>query len=149
MYVGAIIHYRPDSNNSAIVYTNNLLLIDSGSQYLDGTTDVTRTLALGKINQGEDNPSIHTYMKECYTRVLKGHIALAGLVFPIHTLGSAIDSIARIALWRVQLNYGHGTGHGVGAYLNVHEGPHGIGSRKRENEVVSIYILSLQQEVCI
>ena len=135
-------HYRPDKHTSSIIYTDNLLLIDSGSQYLDGTTDVTRTIGLGKINLGECNQKISIYKKECYTRVLKGHIALAGLVFPLHTLGSTIDSIARMSLWRVQLNYGHGTGHGVGAYLNVHEGPHGIGSRRRENEVVggSVYI---------
>ena len=74
-------------------------------------------------------------MKDCYTAVLKGHIALATLIIPETTVGSRIDSVARLSLWRCGLDYNHGTGHGVGAYLNVHEGPQGIGSRKRENEV--------------
>ena len=92
---------------------------------MDGTTDVTRTLHFGE-------PS--AYMKQCYTLVLKGHIALARLVFPERTIGSRLDALARMPLWSAGLDYNHGTGHGVGQYLNVHEGPQGIGFRKRENE---------------
>ncbi len=77
------------------------------------------------------------HMKTCYTAVLKGHIALASLIIPEGMLGSRIDCVARTALWKLGLDYNHGTGHGVGSYLNVHEGPQGIGYRKRENEVVS------------
>lgn len=77
------------------------------------------------------------HMKNCYTAVLKGHIALASSIIPEGVLGSRIDAVARTALWKLGLDYNHGTGHGVGAYLNVHEGPQGIGYRKRDNEVVS------------
>jgi len=123
---GAIIHYSPDQTTAALLGLDNMFLLDSGAQYLDGTTDVTRTLHFG-------NPSDH--MKTCYTLVLKGHIALARAVFPEGTLGSRLDCLARYHLWSAGLDYNHGTGHGVGAYLNVHEGPQGIGFRKRENEI--------------
>lgn len=91
--------------------------MDSGGQYLDGTTDVTRTIAVGE-------PSDE--MRDRFTRVLKGHIAIATARFPAGTTGPQLDALARQALWDVGLDYDHGTGHGVGAYLNVHEGPHRI-----------------------
>lgn len=116
---GAIIHYKPklDENNKKIE-KNNFLLIDSGAHYSDmGTTDVTRTVYLGDIS------TCSQYQKECFTRVLKGHIQLAIRVFPNGTRPEHLDSFARQALWEVGLDYRHGTGHGVGALLNVHELP--------------------------
>jgi len=128
---GAIIHYKPEAKTAAAIGVESLFLLDSGAQYLDGTTDVTRTLHFGTPTQR---------MIDCYTMVLKGHIALARAIFPETTLGSRLDSLARTALWAAGLDYNHGTGHGVGAFLNVHEGPHGIGFRKRDNEVVSFLL---------
>jgi Xaa-Pro aminopeptidase len=96
-----------------------MLLIDSGGQYLEGTTDITRTFALGEPTQEQ---------KTHYTLVLKGHIALSKAVFPKGTTGVQLDILARQYLWQRGLNYGHGTGHGVGFFLNVHEGPHSIGA---------------------
>ena len=96
---------------------NWLYLVDSGGQYLDGTTDITRTIAVGAVS---------AEMKDRFTRVLKGHIALGTTRFPRGTTGSALDSIARRPLWEVGLDYDHGTGHGVGSYLSVHEGPQRI-----------------------
>jgi len=122
---GAIIHYRPEAGADAELTTRGLFLLDSGGQYRDGTTDVTRTVHFG-------TPTAH--QRACYTGVLKGHIALATAVFPEGTIGSRIDCLARQALWAMGLDYNHGTGHGVGAFLNVHEGPQGIGFRRRENE---------------
>jgi Xaa-Pro aminopeptidase len=122
---GAIIHYKPEIGTSAVIGTDAPFLLDSGAQYLDGTTDTTRTVHFG-------TPSPR--MKQCNTMVLKGHIALAKAVFPEETLGSRLDALARVPLWRLGLDYNHGTGHGVGAFLNVHEGPQGIGFRKRDNE---------------
>eukprot|EP00605_Chrysophyceae_sp_TOSAG23-4_P002814 GSChrysophyteH1.ASY1.ANO1.3099.1 assembled CDS len=122
---GAVIHYKPEKETALKLGVDSLFLLDSGGQYLDGTTDVTRTMHYGTPTER---------MMECYTMVLKGHIALAQLVFPEGTVGSRFDSVARIPLWQAGLDYNHGTGHGVGAYLNVHEGPQGIGFRKRENE---------------
>jgi len=122
---GAIIHYKPEKKTAASLSTDSLFLLDSGGQYNDGTTDVTRTNHYGTPTQR---------MIDCYTGVLKGHIALARLVFPEGTLGSRIDSAARSPLWEMGLDYNHGTGHGVGAFLNVHEGPQGIGFRKRDHE---------------
>ncbi|RNA06073.1 xaa-Pro aminopeptidase 1 [Brachionus plicatilis] len=116
---GAIIHYKPklDENNKKIE-KNNFLLIDSGGHYSDmGTTDVTRTVYLGDIS------TCSKYKKECFTRVLKGHIQLAMRIFPNGTRPEHLDSFARQALWEVGLDYRHGTGHGVGALLNVHEVP--------------------------
>jgi Xaa-Pro aminopeptidase len=113
----AINHYRPDVQTNRKLERGSLFLLDSGGQYLDGTTDVTRTLAIG-------DPSDE--MKERNTRVLKGHIALARVRFPKGTTGSQLDVLARLALWEGGLDYDHGTGHGVGSYLGVHEGPHRI-----------------------
>eukprot|EP00879_Flechtneria_rotunda_P015989 GHRR01016722.1.p1 GENE.GHRR01016722.1~~GHRR01016722.1.p1 ORF type:complete len:698 (+),score=235.84 GHRR01016722.1:303-2396(+) len=117
---GAIIHYRPQEGSCKTVDGNTLLLIDSGGQYDCGTTDITRTFHFG-------NPTAH--QKRCYTRVLQGHIALSQAIFPEGTPGSAIDALARLPLWSDGLNYRHGTGHGVGAALNVHEGPQSISTR--------------------
>lgn len=135
-------HYRAKEGHSATVGRDSFLLLDSGGQYLDGTTDVTRTVALGAIN-GDSNTAgtaadtrpISDHMRKCYSLVLKGHVSLASLQFPMDTKGSIIDGMARMHLWRHGLDYGHGTGHGVGSFLNVHEGPQGIGFRSRPNEV--------------
>ncbi len=114
---GAIVHYRATEESNRRLAGGELFLIDSGAQYLDGTTDVTRTLAIGA-------PSAE--MRERFTRVLKGHIALATVRFPAGTTGSQLDVLARAALWQAGLDYDHGTGHGVGSYLGVHEGPQRI-----------------------
>jgi Xaa-Pro aminopeptidase len=114
---GAIVHYRPTERLNKRAETNSLLLIDSGAQYLDGTTDVTRTVAIGEPTQE---------MRERFTLVLKGNLALARVRFPAGTTGSALDVLARAALWAHGLDYDHGTGHGVGSYLGVHEGPQRI-----------------------
>jgi Xaa-Pro aminopeptidase len=114
---GAIVHYRPTHTSNRRVQRGELLLVDSGGQYLDGTTDVTRTVAIGE-------PS--SEMCDRFTRVLKGHIALSRIRFPAGTTGSALDALARASLWIAGLDYDHGTGHGVGSYLGVHEGPHRI-----------------------
>ena len=119
---GAIIHYHAVPETCATVEPKGLLLIDSGGQYKDGTTDITRTIAVGKITR---------QMKKDYTNVLKGHIALATAIFPEGTRGSQLDILARKALWDNGLTYWHGTGHGIGHFLNVHEGPHSI--RMEEN----------------
>lgn len=117
---GAIIHYRAPETGSATIRKEGLLLLDSGGQYTSGTTDITRTVALGAVSQE---------MKENFTRVLQGHINLEVAKFPEGTTGVQLDALARMPLWKSQLNYGHGTGHGVGYFLNVHEGPAGIHSR--------------------
>lgn len=114
---GAIVHYRASEASQRRLEPGSLYLVDSGGQYRDGTTDITRTVAVG-------TPSPE--MKDRFTRVLKGHIALASARFPVGTTGSQLDVLARHALWQVGLDYDHGTGHGVGAYLSVHEGPHRI-----------------------
>jgi Xaa-Pro aminopeptidase len=122
---GAIVHYRPEEGTAALIKGRGLLLVDSGGQYIDGTTDVTRTVCLG----GE--PTAH----ECltWTSVLKGHINLACAIFPAGTGGVALDALARAPLWKVGIDYKHGTGHGVGAALNVHEGPHGLANVPRSD----------------
>lgn len=117
---GAIIHYRADEKSNRRARNGDIFLLDSGGQYPDGTTDVTRTLAIGAAT---------TAMKEHFTRVLKGHIALASAQFPPGTSGSQLDILARQPLWAVGLDFDHGTGHGVGAYLCVHEGPQRISKR--------------------
>ncbi|MEL6548434.1 MAG: M24B family metallopeptidase, partial [Myxococcota bacterium] len=117
---GAIIHYRATAASERILEQNSLYLVDSGAQYLDGTTDITRTVAIGEPTAEH---------RERFTRVLKGHIAIARSVFPKGTTGSQIDGFARKALWEVGLDYDHGTGHGVGSYLGVHEGPQRIANR--------------------
>ena len=114
---GAIVHYRASEASQRALEPGSLYLVDSGGQYRDGTTDITRTVAVG-------TPSAE--MRDRFTRVLKGHIALAMARFPAGTTGSQLDALARYALWQVGLDYDHGTGHGVGAYLSVHEGPHRI-----------------------
>ncbi len=114
---GAIIHYRADKATAARISGSGILLIDSGAQYLDGTTDVTRTIAIGTPTKEQ---------KRSFTLVLKGHIALASQKFLKGTSGANLDILARAALWREGLDYKHGTGHGVGYFLNVHEGPCGI-----------------------
>lgn len=113
----AIVHYHPTIETNTLLKKDSLYLIDSGGQYLDGTTDVTRTIAIGEPTEEQ---------KDRYTRVLKGHIALASAVFPIGTTGTQLDVLARLYLWKAGLDFDHGTGHGVGSYLNVHEGPHRI-----------------------
>ncbi|KAL2348478.1 hypothetical protein Fmac_002478 [Flemingia macrophylla] len=118
----AIIHYSPKAETCAELDPDKIYLFDSGAQYLDGTTDITRTVHFGK-------PSAHE--KACYTAVLKGHIALGNARFPNGTNGHALDILARIPLWKDGLDYRHGTGHGIGSYLNVHEGPHLISFRPR------------------
>jgi Xaa-Pro aminopeptidase len=117
---GAIVHYQATPESNCRIEPDSLLLVDSGAQYLDGTTDVTRTVAIG-------TPTVE--MRDRFTRVLKGHIALANTRFPAGTTGHELDVLARHALWQVGLDYDHGTGHGVGSYLGVHEGPHGIGKK--------------------
>ena len=114
---GALPHYRPTERSNERAALGSLLLVDSGGQYLDGTTDVTRTVAIGE-------PTAEMVTRN--TLVLKGHLAIARLRFPAGTTGSAIDAFARAALWSHGLDYDHGTGHGVGVYLGVHEGPHRI-----------------------
>ncbi|KAI0371389.1 Creatinase/aminopeptidase [Pilatotrama ljubarskyi] len=117
---GAIIHYDPDPNDCAIVKKDQIYLCDSGAQFLDGTTDVTRTFHFGTPIAEE---------KRAFTRVLQGHIAIDTAIFPNGTTGYLLDPFARRPLWEDGLDYRHGTGHGVGHFLNVHEGPHGIGVR--------------------
>jgi Xaa-Pro aminopeptidase len=114
---GAIVHYRVTEATNRNLKPGELFLIDSGAQYLDGTTDITRTIAIGK-------PSVE--MRERYTLVLKGHIAIALARFPKGTRGIDLDPFARRALWQAGLDYDHGTGHGIGSYLSVHEGPQSI-----------------------
>ncbi|MDR0940263.1 MAG: aminopeptidase P family protein [Mediterranea sp.] len=121
---GAIVHYTPTPETDAALRPEGFLLLDSGAQYLDGTTDITRTIALGKLTEEE---------KIDYTLVLKGHIALAQAKFPAGTRGAQLDVLARLPLWRHGENYLHGTGHGVGHFLSVHEGPQSI--RMNENPV--------------
>ena len=118
---GAVVHYTPDEESDIELKAPGIYLVDSGGQYLDGTTDITRTIALG-----EPTPQ----QKKDFTLVLKGMIDLAMARFPEGTLGHELDSLARTPLWQEGLNYGHGTGHGVGYFLNVHEGPQSINPGK-------------------
>jgi Xaa-Pro aminopeptidase len=111
---GAIVHYRVTRKSNRRIVPGDLLLIDSGAQYEDGTTDVTRTIAVGEPT---------TEMRDRFTRVLRGHIAIASALFPDGTTGAQIDTLARQFLWQAGIDYEHGTGHGVGSYLSVHEGP--------------------------
>jgi Xaa-Pro aminopeptidase len=114
---GAIVHYEATPETDMALKPEGFLLLDSGAQYLDGTTDITRTIALGPLTEEQ---------RKIYTLVLKGHIQVELCKFPSGTSGTQIDILAREAMWREGLNYLHGTGHGVGTYLNVHEGPHQI-----------------------
>lgn len=113
----AIVHYEATPETDATLRPSGLLLLDTGAQYADGTTDITRTVALGPVSDEE---------RRAYTLVLKGHIALSRCRFPDGASGTQLDAAARYWMWREGMNYGHGTGHGVGAHLNVHEGPHQI-----------------------
>nr|CCC89695.1 putative aminopeptidase P1 [Trypanosoma congolense IL3000] len=122
---GAIVHYTPPKEGSAPIVKNQLYLVDSGAQYLDGTTDVTRTVCFHTPSDEE---------RQAYTLVLKGNLALHSAVWPVGTTGHRLDALARMHLWRYGLDYAHGTGHGVGSFLNVHEGPQGIGSRPNPTE---------------
>ena len=124
---GAVIHYTPSLQTAAKISTDSLYLCDSGGQYLDGTTDVTRTLYFGTCASQRE--------REAYTLVLQGHINLALATFPKGTSGYKLDAIARLPLWNAGLDYLHGTGHGVGHFLCVHEGPQGISYRIANNEV--------------
>lgn len=114
---GAIVHYEATADTDIPLEPNGLLLLDSGAQYEDGTTDITRTIALGPVTDE---------MRRVYTLVLKGHIQLELAKFPDEASGTQLDALAREAMWREGMNFLHGTGHGVGSYLNVHEGPHQI-----------------------
>lgn len=111
---GAIVHYRVTSATNRVIGKDEMFLIDSGAQYEDGTTDITRTVINGRPTDD---------MRDRFTRVLKGHIAIAEAVFPVGTTGAQLDPFARAALWQAGIDFDHGTGHGVGAYLSVHEGP--------------------------
>ena len=129
---GAIVHYRPTYATNRMIEPGGLFLIDSGGQYQDGTTDITRTLPVGE-------PAVD--MRRHYTLVLKGHIAIATARFPKGTCGIHLDALARHALWAAGLDYDHGTGHGVGSFLSVHEGPQSL-SRRGSAELAPGMILS-------
>ncbi|ERT01483.1 hypothetical protein HMPREF1624_02733 [Sporothrix schenckii ATCC 58251] len=122
----AVIHYQPERGSCSVIDPDAIYLCDSGAQYLDGTTDTTRTAHFGKPTAAEI---------KAYTLVLKGNMALDMAIFPKGTTGFALDAFARQFLWQEGLDYRHGTGHGVGSYLNVHEGPIGIGTRKQYADV--------------
>lgn len=130
---GAIVHYRASTESNRVLEPGQLYLLDSGAQYLDGTTDVTRTIAIGE-------PSAE--QKGRFTLVLKGHISLAVIKFPKGVTGAHLDVLARAALWKAGLDYDHGTGHGVGAYLGVHEGPQNISRRPNQVALQPGMILS-------
>lgn len=130
---GALPHYRPVRRTIRQVEAGSLLLVDGGGQYLDGTTDVTRTMAIGDSTAEQ---------KDRFTRVLKGHIALSVVRFPEGTTGSQLDVLARLPLWMAGLDYDHGTGHGVGSYLGVHEGPQRIAKAANTQALLPGMILS-------
>ena len=132
---GAIIHYRVTPETDRPLHPDEVYLIDSGAQFLDGTTDITRTIWTG------DSPA-PAELRDRVTRVMQGHIALATAVFPQGTCGPHLDALARRALWDVGLDYDHGTGHGVGSYLSVHEGPAGISRAARMVPLAEGMILS-------
>ena len=123
----AIVHYEPTPATDVSLLSKGLLLLDSGAQYLDGTTDITRTIALGDVTDEE---------RRVYTLVLKGHLSLQNLCFPRSASGTQLDAVARTAMWREGMNFMHGTGHGVGSYLSVHEGPHQIRQEYRPAPIV-------------
>lgn len=134
---GAIIHYRAIQGDCAQISNKEVFLLDSGGQYIDGTTDVTRTMHFG-------TPTAH--QKRCFTKVLQGHIALDKAIFPEGTTGLQIDALARSALWALGLDYRHGTGHGVGASLNVHEGPQSIANRTTSHDAPILEGMVLSNE---
>mmetsp|Transcript_31491 Transcript_31491/g.45950 ORF Transcript_31491/g.45950 Transcript_31491/m.45950 type:complete len:696 (+) Transcript_31491:46-2133(+) len=125
----AVIHYKPEtgSDQERALSTDEMYLLDTGAQFLDGTTDVTRTVHFGSPSDEQ---------RRCYTRVLQGHVGLAQAIFPCGTPGLMLDTFARAPLWNDGLVYGHGTGHGIGAYLNVHEGPIGIGGGNVPGDII-------------
>lgn len=135
---GAMIHYRPSNYSPRKLQHGDIYLIDSGGQYLCGTTDVTRTVLLGPEVPANSN------VKRDFTLVLKGHIALSSAVFPLGTPGSQLDTLARKDLWAHGLDYAHGTGHGVGSYLSVHEGPHNISQRPDRVPLEAGMIVSIE-----
>lgn len=124
---GAIVHYEPEQATASTLHPEGMLLVDTGGQYLDGTTDITRTVALGEPTEAQ---------RHDYTLVLKGHIALGSMIYPAGTRGSQLDALARQFLWKECMTYWHGTGHGVGHFLNVHEGPQNF--RLNENPTVLV-----------
>ncbi len=130
---GAIVHYRPTHRTNRRIAPGELFLVDSGAQYVDGTTDITRTLAFGTPSPEQ---------RDRFTRVLQGHIALATARFPAGTAGMALDPFARRPLWEAGLDYDHGTGHGVGSYLSVHEGPQRIAKVSSPQALLPGMILS-------
>ncbi|MEG9861476.1 MAG: aminopeptidase P family protein [Parvularculales bacterium] len=130
---GAIVHYQVTEKTNRPIESDMLYLVDSGAQYADGTTDVTRTVAIGTPTDEQ---------KDRFTRILKGHIALARARFPDKTTGAQLDALARLPLWQAGLDFGHGTGHGVGSYLSVHEGPQRISSNMDSVALQSGMILS-------
>ena len=130
---GAIVHYRSTAATNRKLAAGQLYLVDSGAQYLDATTDVTRTIAVGAVGAEE---------RRRFTLVLKGHIALATARFPEGTTGSQLDALARRALWNEGLDYDHGTGHGVGSYLGVHEGPQRIGKQSSGQPLLPGMVIS-------
>ena len=134
---GAIVHYRVSEKTDRALRPGELYLVDSGAQYLDGTTDVTRTVFIGGAG---DKPTAE--MRDRFTRVLKGHIAISSQRFPRGTRGQELDVLARRALWEVGIDYDHGTGHGVGTYLGVHEGPQGISKRGQGSELAAGMVVS-------
>jgi Xaa-Pro aminopeptidase len=131
---GAIVHYRVNEASSRAVVPGELLLVDSGGQYLDGTTDITRTVAIGQVPADARRP---------FTLVLKGLIAMSRLRWPPGLAGHHLDAVARAGLWQAGLDYDHGTGHGVGVYLGVHEGPAGL-SRRSVEPILAGMILSIE-----
>lgn len=130
---GAIVHYHSTSQSDIAIEMDNLVLIDSGGQYLDGTTDITRTISLGNVTERQ---------KEDFTTCLKGHIALAMAIFPEGTKGYSLDAITRKPLWDRGINYGHGTGHGIGYFSSVHEGPMSIRSESNNEPIIAGHLLS-------
>lgn len=132
---GAIVHYQPTAQSNRVLQENSLLLLDSGAQYLDGTTDVTRTVVLGEPSEE---------MKRHFTTVLKAHIALAQARFPVGTSGDKLDILAREPMWQYGLDYKHGTGHGVACFGNVHEGPVSISASGSEQGFMERMVTSIE-----
>ncbi len=133
---GAIVHYQPSTQTNQKLQSGSVLLLDSGAQYLDATTDVTRTIAVGHIENQQ--------IIDSFTQVLKSHIAVATAKFPQGTSGNTIDALARQQLWQFGKEYKHGTGHGVGCFLNVHEGPFSISSSRNQSPLEAGQITSIE-----
>ena len=130
---GAIVHFHVSEENALPIQNEGFLLFDSGGQYLDGTTDITRTVALSELTAQQ---------KTDFTLVLKGMISLSTAKFPVNTRGYHLDILARKDLWKHGLNYGHGTGHGVGYFLNVHEGPMSIRQEFNDRTIEAGMVIS-------